>query len=109
MATRAAVSTGSAPAAGVNDQDSSSGSDSSSQLGSHLPFLRPHVRNDVVFLASEFVATRGEFGFTFSQAVSAVGAYFNQFQATAGTTNLLVMRTFSKLGMGGLRLLGSSP
>lgn len=29
---------------------------STRNLGNHLPFLRPHVREDVVFLASEFVS-----------------------------------------------------
>ncbi len=46
------------------------------------------------FVASQFVATRGEFGFTFSQAVSSVGAYFNQLQATASAANSLTFLAY---------------
>lgn len=60
--------------------------------------LGPTPTGEGNFLASEFVATRGEFGFTFSQAVSAVGAYFNQFQATAGTTNRLTFLAYDQYG-----------
>ena len=48
----------------------------------------PTPTGDGNFVASQFIATRGEFGFTFSQGVSAVGAFFNQFQAPAARNAL---------------------
>lgn len=49
------------------------------------------------FLASAFIATRGEFGFTFDTGVSAVGGYFNQFQGT-GVGNTLTFLAYDRDG-----------
>lgn len=60
--------------------------------------LGPTPTGEGNFLASEFVATRGEFGFTFAEAVSSVGAYFNQFQASASTNNRLTFLAYDRDG-----------
>jgi hypothetical protein len=55
------------------------------------------VNRDGGFLATEFVSSRGEFGFTFSNPVSSVGAFFNQFQS-AGVTNRLTLLAYDAQG-----------
>ena len=50
------------------------------------------------FVASEFVARRGELGFTFASAVSSVGAFFNQFQATGTTGNNMTLLAYDQYG-----------
>ncbi|EHR69816.1 PEP-CTERM putative exosortase interaction domain-containing protein [Burkholderiales bacterium JOSHI_001] len=50
------------------------------------------------FLASAFVARRGEFGFTFSAPVAKVGAFFNQFQAAGATGNSLRVLAYDQDG-----------
>lgn len=59
--------------------------------------FEPTPTGDGNFLASAFIATRGEFGFTFGTAVSAVGAYVNQFQ-TAGVNNALTFLAYDQAG-----------
>jgi MYXO-CTERM domain-containing protein len=46
---------------------------------------------DGKFLASAFIATRGEFGFTFATPVASVGAFFNQFQVNGSTNSMLLI------------------
>jgi predicted PurR-regulated permease PerM len=70
-------------------------------LGRHLPFLRPHVRDDVVFLASEFVSIiesffRGQLlialcmGVLFALGFSIVGLKFGLFIGLAlGLLNIV--------------------
>lgn len=60
--------------------------------------LGPTPTGEGNFVASQFVATRGEFGFTFAQAVSSVGAFFNQFQSTAATVNRLTFLAYDQFG-----------
>jgi hypothetical protein len=55
------------------------------------------VNRDGNFLATEFIGSRGEFGFTFSTPVSSVGAFFNQFQV-AGVTNRLSLFAYDAWG-----------
>jgi hypothetical protein len=43
------------------------------------------------FVASDFVTPRGQVTFTFANAVSSVGAFFNQFQSTVGTNRLTLL------------------
>jgi len=43
------------------------------------------------FVATEFVAGRGEFGFTFANPVQSVGAFVNQFQNAGVNNSLLVI------------------
>jgi PEP-CTERM motif len=50
------------------------------------------------FLASAFVARRGEFGFSFSAPVANVGAFFNQFQAAGATGNSLRVLAYDQEG-----------
>jgi hypothetical protein len=50
------------------------------------------------FLASAFVARRGEFGFSFSAPVARVGAFFNQFQAAGATGNSLRVLAYDQDG-----------
>ncbi len=50
------------------------------------------------FLASAFVARRGEFGFTFANPVASVGAFVNQFQATGSTSNSLTLIAYDYWG-----------
>lgn len=49
------------------------------------------------FLASAFVARRGELGFSFAQPVAKVGAFFNQFQ-TDGVPNNLRLIAYDAAG-----------
>lgn len=49
------------------------------------------------FVASEFARPNGELGFTFTNPVSAVGAFFNQFQR-AGVTNRLTLVAYDADG-----------
>jgi predicted PurR-regulated permease PerM len=72
-----------------------------SKLGQHLPFLRPNVRNDVVFLASEFVSIiesffRGQLliglcmGVLFAIGFSIIGLKFGLFIGLAlGVLNII--------------------
>jgi predicted PurR-regulated permease PerM len=72
-----------------------------SKLGQHLPFLRPHVRNDVVFLASEFVSIiesffRGQIviglcmGVLFAIGFTVIGLKFGLFLGLAlGALNII--------------------
>ena len=72
-----------------------------SKLGQHLPFLRPNVRNDVVFLASEFVSIieaffRGQIviglcmGVLFAIGFSIIGLKFGLFLGLAlGALNII--------------------
>ncbi|MGH7956196.1 MAG: AI-2E family transporter [Opitutaceae bacterium] len=72
-----------------------------SQLGQHLPFLRPSVRDDVVFLASEFVSIiesffRGQIliglcmGVLFAIGFTAIGLKFGLFLGLAlGALNII--------------------
>lgn len=72
-----------------------------SKLGEHLPFLRPSVRNDVVFLASEFVSIvesffRGQIviglcmGVLFAIGFTAIGLKFGLFIGLAlGVLNII--------------------
>ena len=50
------------------------------------------------FLASAFVAKRGEFGFSFSAPVASVGAFFNQFQGVGTTGNSLRVLAYDQDG-----------
>lgn len=49
------------------------------------------------FVASEFIRPNGELGFTFTNPVSAVGAFFNQFQRE-GVTNRLTLVAYDADG-----------
>ncbi|HEX2010439.1 MAG TPA: hypothetical protein VJN44_05805 [Roseateles sp.] len=49
------------------------------------------------FLASSFVARRGELGFSFDMGVKSVGAYMNQFQSAAGG-NAFTVLAYGKSG-----------
>jgi predicted PurR-regulated permease PerM len=72
-----------------------------SKLGQHLPFLRPNVRNDVVFLASEFVSIiesffRGQIviglcmGVLFAIGFTVIGLKFGLFLGLAlGALNII--------------------
>ena len=72
-----------------------------SKLGQHLPFLRPSVRSDVVFLASEFVSIvesffRGQLliglcmGVLFAVGFTAIGLKFGLFLGLAlGVLNII--------------------
>jgi predicted PurR-regulated permease PerM len=72
-----------------------------SKLGGHLPFLRPNVRNDVVFLASEFVSIiesffRGQLliglcmGALFAVGFTVIGLKFGMFLGLAlGVLNII--------------------
>ena len=72
-----------------------------SKLGQHLPFLRPSVRNDVVFLASEFVSIiesffRGQIviglcmGVLFAIGFTVIGLKFGLFLGLAlGALNII--------------------
>jgi predicted PurR-regulated permease PerM len=72
-----------------------------SKLGQHLPFLRPNVRDDVVFLASEFVSIvesffRGQLliglcmGVLFAAGFTAIGLKFGLFLGLAlGVLNII--------------------
>jgi PEP-CTERM motif len=58
----------------------------------------PTPTGDGNFLASEFVARRGELGFTFATPVASVGAFINQFQATGTTANSLRVLAYDQYG-----------
>ena len=59
--------------------------------GNPVDGLEPTPTGDGAFLASGFVAKRGELGFSFANPVSSVGAYFNQYQTAAGGNVLLLI------------------
>jgi PEP-CTERM motif len=50
------------------------------------------------FLASQFVAQRGELGFSFATPVAQVGAYFNQFQPYGATNNSMRLIVYDRYG-----------
>lgn len=50
------------------------------------------------FISSSFVTRRGEFGFSFANPVSSVGAYFNQFQRIGTTNNMLDLLAYDADG-----------
>jgi PEP-CTERM motif len=50
------------------------------------------------FIASAFITRRGEFGFSFANPVSSVGAYFNQFQPFGTTNNRLDLLAYDAFG-----------
>ena len=58
----------------------------------------PTPTGDGNFVASEFVARRGELGFTFATAVSSVGAFFNQFQVTGTLGNNMTLIAYDQVG-----------
>jgi hypothetical protein len=58
----------------------------------------PTPTGDGNFVASEFVARRGELGFTFATPVSSVGAFINQFQAPGMTTNSMRLIAYDQYG-----------
>ena len=58
----------------------------------------PTPTGDGNFIASQFVARRGELGFTFATPVSSVGAFVNQFQATPTTVNSLRVLAYDQDG-----------
>jgi hypothetical protein len=58
----------------------------------------PTPTGDGNFVASEFVARRGELGFSFANAVSSVGAFFNQFQATGTVGNSMTLLAYDQYG-----------
>ena len=60
--------------------------------------LVPTPTGDGNFIASAFVSRRGEFGFSFANPVSAVGAWFNQFQATGTTNNRMQLIAYDAEG-----------
>jgi hypothetical protein len=66
--------------------------------GNPVDGLEPTPTGSGNFLASAFITRRGEFGFTFANPVSAVGAYFNQFQALGSTSNRMVLIAYDADG-----------
>jgi PEP-CTERM motif len=58
----------------------------------------PTPTGDGNFVASEFVARRGELGFTFATPVSSVGAFINQFQAAGSTANSMRLIAYDQYG-----------
>jgi PEP-CTERM motif len=60
--------------------------------------LGPTPTGDGNFVASSFIRNRGEFGFSFDAPVSAIGAYFNQFQAVGSTTNSIELIAYDFYG-----------
>jgi hypothetical protein len=56
--------------------------------------LGPTPTGDGNFVASAFIRNRGEFGFSFDNPVSSIGAYFNQFQGLGSTSNSLELLAF---------------
>lgn len=59
--------------------------------GNPVDGLESTPTGDGNFLASAFIARRGEFGFTFATGVSAVGAFFNQYQGLAGGNSMTLL------------------
>lgn len=59
--------------------------------GNPVDGLEPTPTGSGNFLASAFITRRGEFGFSFANPVSAVGAYMNQYQASGSSANRLVL------------------
>jgi PEP-CTERM motif len=57
-----------------------------------------NANRDGNFLASSFVNTRGELGFTFAAPVSSVGAFVNQYQAPGKTNNSLLVVAYDADG-----------
>lgn len=60
--------------------------------------LGPTPTGDGNFVASSFIRNRGEFGFSFDNPVSSIGAYFNQFQAPGATNNSLELIAYDFYG-----------
>lgn len=58
----------------------------------------PTPTGDGNFIASQFVARRGELGFTFATPVASVGAFINQFQAAGSTANSLRVLAYDQDG-----------
>lgn len=50
------------------------------------------------FVASEFTGNSGELGFSFTQGVSAVGAFMNQFQRATGNLGPLTLIAYDEVG-----------
>jgi hypothetical protein len=60
--------------------------------------LGPTPTGDGNFVASSFIRNRGEFGFSFDTPVSAIGAYFNQFQAQGTSNNSMELTAYDFYG-----------
>jgi plastocyanin len=58
--------------------------------GNPVDGLEPTPTGSGNFLASAFITKRGEFGFSFANPVSSVGAWLNQYQTAGSTNNRLV-------------------
>jgi len=50
------------------------------------------------YVSSAFITNRGEFGFSFANPVSAVGAILNQYQAPGQTNNSLLLIAYDQYG-----------
>lgn len=66
--------------------------------GNPVDGLEPTPTGSGNFLASAFIANQGQFGFTFANPVSAVGAYLNQYQAEGSASNRLALIAYGRLG-----------